>query len=97
MTLGAGPREAAQANWCRLHMAAVGGPLTPRRRASRSDVDVDSGAEVEIERDRPGLLPGEPLDGPDADVHVETPEADVDAEAHLDTDDDDADVKLEAD
>jgi hypothetical protein len=56
--------------------------------------DIDAEAEVEIDRDRPGLLPGEPLE-PDADVHVETPDDDVDT--YVEKDDDDADVEIESD
>ena len=44
---------------------------------------LDDDVDVEVEADRPGLLPGEPLD-PDADVTVETPE-------------DEADINIEAD
>jgi hypothetical protein len=58
------------------------------------DDDVD--VEIETDRDRPGILPGEPLDDPDADIYVETPDVDADADARLDTDDD-ADIEVEAD
>jgi hypothetical protein len=57
------------------------------------DDDVDKEVDVEIDRDRPGLLPGEPLKGSDADVEVDTPDDDVDIE----TDDDDADVEVKTD
>jgi hypothetical protein len=41
-----------------------------------ADVDVDApGASVEIEADRPGILPRLRGDDPDADVHVEDEDA----------------------
>jgi hypothetical protein len=41
-----------------------------------ADVDVDApGASVEIEADRPGILPRLRGDDPDVDVHVEDPDA----------------------
>lgn len=47
--------------------------------AIEDDVEVDTpGASVEIDRDRPGILPR--LRGDDPDVYVETPDPDVDVE-----------------
>jgi hypothetical protein len=49
-----------------------------------ADVDVDHDEDVIIEHDRPGLLPGHPLDR-DVDVYVEEDEPDV----YVEEDDDD--------
>jgi hypothetical protein len=63
--------------------------------ALEGDVDIEAGtdgAEVEIQRDRPALLPDGPIIDPDADVYVETPEPDADV--YVEEDDDDVEIEV---
>jgi hypothetical protein len=66
-------------------MALLSGvAFAPAVQALDADVDVDHDEDVIIEHDRPGLLPGHPLDR-DVDVYVEEDEPDV----YVEEDDDD--------
>jgi hypothetical protein len=65
--------------------------MTSGHLALAADVEVETGGDVEVDvdRDRPGILPNGPLRDPAPDVYVETspPEVNVD----------DADVEVEVD